>query len=71
LKGIEPDGGPFVRRAACLALMLSSLAGCRAYNSNNPYPKDRPAPPSSESGSFPITRSFINNAVERDSPNLR
>jgi hypothetical protein len=63
--------GPIVRRAALLALVLASLAGCRAYNSANPYPKDRPMPAStSSSPSFPITKSVINNAVERDSPNL-
>jgi hypothetical protein len=62
--------GPIVRRAVMLALVLASLAGCRAYNSNNPYPKDRPMPASSSSAGFPITKSFINNAVERDSPNL-
>lgn len=60
-----------MRRVAFLALMAFAVAlsGCRAYNSANPYPSDRPASTSGGSG-FPITKSFINNSVERDSPNL-
>ena len=56
-----------MRRAALLALVLASLAGCRAYNSANPYPKDRPKPPSEK---FPVVKEIINNNVERGSPNL-
>jgi hypothetical protein len=59
--------GPIVRRAVLLALVLASLAGCRAYNSNNPYPSDRPKQPSEK---FPITKEIINNNVEHGSPNL-
>jgi hypothetical protein len=57
-----------VRRAAIvLALMLAGLTGCKAYNSNNPYPSDRPKPPGEK---FPITKEIIDNNVERGSPNL-
>ena len=58
-----------MRLAAFLALMLVGLAGCRAYNSNNPYPSDRPKQPSSPEFST-LIKGAINNNVERGSPNL-
>ena len=56
-------------RAVFLALILAGLSGgCRAYNSNNPYPSSKAA--SGGSYDFPITKEIINNNVERGSPNL-
>jgi hypothetical protein len=55
-----------MKRTALVALIFTGLlAGCRAYNSHNPYPSKTPAP-----NDFSFTKDAINRSVEPGSPNL-